>query len=148
MFTAKQGFWKLKRLDQLSLEEWESLCDGCGQCCLLKLEDSDTGELYYTDVACKLLDVGSCRCKDYERRKQVVPDCIVLNADTVGDYPFLPTTCAYRRLYEGKDLPAWHPLVTGNPESVHRAGMSVRGRAVSEQYIHPEDLKKRIIPTP
>lgn len=148
MNATRQAFWKHKRLDELSLDEWESLCDGCGQCCLIKLEDADTGEIHFTDVACKLLDISTCRCKDYAHRKQAVPDCIVLNADTIGSYTFLPTTCAYRRLYEGKDLPAWHPLVSGNPESVHRVGISVRGRAISEQYVHPDDLKLRIIPTP
>ena len=113
--------------------EWESLCDGCAKCCLEKLEDVDTGAIAYTNVACRLLDLGTCRCTNYAERIRWVPDCVPLRHDNVADLHWMPSTCAYRLLAEGRDLPDWHPLVTGDAESVHRAGVSVRGRAVSER---------------
>jgi len=125
-------FWKAKALWQMSRAEWESLCDGCGRCCLHKLEDEDTGRYHYTNVACRLLDLGSCRCKDYGDRRRHVPDCVELQPDTVGGLGWLPPSCAYRLLAEGKDLAWWHPLVSGDPNSVHASGMSVRNRAISE----------------
>jgi uncharacterized cysteine cluster protein YcgN (CxxCxxCC family) len=126
-------FWRAKPLNAMSPSEWESLCDGCGKCCLHKVQYEDTGEVCYTNVACRLLDLKSCRCKKYEQRQRFVPDCVALTADKVGDLGWLPSTCAYRLVAEGKDLPSWHPLVTGDPESVHRAGMSVRHRAIAER---------------
>ncbi len=128
---AKQ-FWKNARLDALSPRQWESLCDGCGRCCLHKLEDEDSGEFYYTNVACRLLDPDTCRCRDYVQRKTRVPDCITLTIDSLADPAWLPSTCAYRLLAEGKPLPAWHPLVSGDPDSVLRAGHSARGRVIPE----------------
>jgi len=113
-------------------EEWESLCDRCGKCCVLKLEDADTGEVHYTDVACKLLDCGSATCTDYARRKKFVPDCITLNPDNLDSLPWMPKTCAYRVLHEGGDLADWHPLVSGDPDSTRKAGMSVGGRVLPE----------------
>lgn len=127
---AEEPFWRRKTLSEMSRAEWELLCDGCAKCCLEKIEDAETGELSYTNVACRLLDTNSCRCTDYPRRHRFVPDCVKLTAWRVPKLPWLPKTCAYRLLAEGKDLPEWHPLVTGDPESVHRAGISVRGRAV------------------
>ncbi|MEO5336847.1 MAG: YcgN family cysteine cluster protein [Magnetospirillum sp. WYHS-4] len=127
------AFWLDKPLARLTPEEWESLCDGCGKCCLEKLEDVDTGEVAYTEVACRLLDLETCRCRNYVERRRFVPDCVPLSPKNVKKLPWMPTTCAYRLLTEGKDLPAWHPLVTGDPESVHGAGQSVRGRAVAEK---------------
>ena len=117
----------------MSRAEWESLCDGCAKCCLHKLEDEDTGEIVQTNVACRLLDMEECRCTKYTERRRLVPDCVVLNPSNVGNLSWMPQTCAYRLLAEGKDLFDWHPLVSKDPDSVHRAGISVRGRAVSER---------------
>ena len=139
-------FWQRKRLDEMTRAEWESLCDGCGKCCLNKLEYDDTGEVAYTDVACKLLDLKTCRCSNYAKRKSLVPDCEVLTPEAVARFNWLPSTCAYRLLWEGKDLADWHPLVSGDPDSVHRAGMSVRGRVISE---YPTlDVETRIVEWP
>ena len=113
-------------------EEWEALCDGCGKCCLHKLEDSESGEITYTRVVCKLLDLQSCQCKNYSARHIYVPDCIPLDMNIVRDIEWLPKTCSYRLLYEGKPLPRWHYLVCGNKDEMHKAGASVQGRAISE----------------
>jgi uncharacterized cysteine cluster protein YcgN (CxxCxxCC family) len=125
------NFWE-KPLADLSREEWEALCDGCGKCCLHKLEDADTGEVHATSVACKLLDTHSARCTNYRGRRAFVPDCIRLSANNVARMGWLPKTCAYRLRAEGKPLFDWHPLISGDPESVHRAGISVRGWTISE----------------
>ena len=125
-------FWETKSLRQMNRAEWESLCDGCGKCCVHKLEDEDTGELYPTNVACRLLDRRTGRCMDYKHRKAHVPECVRLSPEKLDDIDWLPSTCAYLLLHHGNALPDWHPLVTGDPESVHKAGMSVRGWTVSE----------------
>lgn len=132
-----------KPLALLTRPEWESLCDGCGKCCLHKLEDDLTGEIYATNVACKLLDRQSCRCSSYKTRRAYVPDCIRLSAANVDRFAWLPTTCAYRLRAEGKPLPAWHPLLTGDPESVHSAGISVRGWTISEN--EAGDLEQHLV---
>lgn len=139
-------FWETTPLTAMDREQWESLCDGCGRCCLHKLEDADTGEIYYTDVACKLLDLSSCACRDYERRWDSVPDCIALSPRVIDDLAWLPSTCAYRLLRNGQPLPDWHPLVSGDPDSVHQAGISVRGRAVSETRVRR--LERHIVRWP
>jgi uncharacterized cysteine cluster protein YcgN (CxxCxxCC family) len=125
-------FWKRKSLSEMSAAEWESLCDGCGLCCMLKVQDEDTGDLFYTDVACRLFDIDTCRCTDYANRAKKVADCLVLTPDEKDAYEWLPDSCAYRRLANGQELPGWHPLVTGRPESVHEAGVSMQGKAISE----------------
>jgi uncharacterized cysteine cluster protein YcgN (CxxCxxCC family) len=129
---ADKPFWEAKRLEQMSAQEWESLCDGCGLCCLIRFEDEATGEIVPTRVACRLFDSGACRCTDYAGRKAKVPDCIKLTPWNIDDLMWMPKSCAYRRLHEGRGLPSWHPLITGDPESVHAAGVSVRGQTISE----------------
>jgi uncharacterized cysteine cluster protein YcgN (CxxCxxCC family) len=126
-------FWKTKTLEEMSGEEWESLCDGCGRCCLHKLRDEETDELSFTNVACRLLDLHACQCRHYENRREQVPDCVSLTPEIVRTIDWLPPSCAYRRVAEGRDLLWWHPLVSGSPADVHRAGVSVRGRAVDER---------------
>ncbi|MDE1173852.1 MAG: YcgN family cysteine cluster protein [Parvibaculaceae bacterium] len=121
-------FWKTKTLAEMTAPEWESLCDGCGKCCLVKLEDEDTGALAFTEIACHLLDCQSCQCKDYENRSQIVPDCVKLTPESLDEIDWLPDSCAYRLVADGDDLPNWHPLVSGERDSVHRAGASVQGR--------------------
>jgi uncharacterized cysteine cluster protein YcgN (CxxCxxCC family) len=124
----------------MNAQEWESLCDGCGLCCLIRFEDEDTGEIIPTRVSCQLLDQKTCLCKDYANRQAYVPDCIKLDLQNIEAMTWLPRSCAYRRLNEGKTLPAWHPLLTGDSESVHEAGVSVRDQTVSETVLeNPED---------
>lgn len=139
-------FWRRKTLVEMTTAEWESLCDGCARCCLIKLEDADTGAISYTDIACRLLDLGVCRCTDYGDRARAVPGCVVLSPDRIADLHWMPSTCAYRLIAEGRDLPWWHPLVSGDPETVHRAGISVRDRVVPED--RGDDPEDRIVHWP
>jgi len=127
------AFWKKKSLEEMSTDEWESLCDGCGMCCRLKEQDEDTGAIALTQIACRLLDIDTARCMGYEARHRKVPECIALTPKNVGELPWLPPSCAYRLLANGYDLPDWHPLITGNPESPHQAGYTIRNRAISEE---------------
>ena len=131
-------FWR-KPLAEMTKSEWESLCDGCGRCCLVKLEDEDTAEIHFTSIACKLLDAGSCQCADYKGRKKKVPDCVKLTPDVVATINWLPPTCGYRLVAEHKDLMWWHPLVSGSPDTVHAAGVSVRGRVGAHEDDVPVD---------
>jgi uncharacterized cysteine cluster protein YcgN (CxxCxxCC family) len=137
-----EPFWERKTLAELSEAEWESLCDGCGRCCLNKLEDEDTGEIFFTQAACHLLDIQRCRCTQYARRQSLVPTCLSLR-DDFHQFHWLPATCAYRLCSEGKPLPGWHPLLSGQSESVHEAGISVRHIAISETEI--DDLEDYVM---
>ena len=142
-------FWRQKSLEEMTRAEWESLCDGCGRCCLNKLEEVGTGKIFFTDVACRLFDQRSCRCRDYPHRKQKVPDCVKLTPKNVGRIAWLPPTCAYRLVAEGRDLYWWHPLVSGDPETVIAAGVSVRGRVgASETKVPDEELEDHIVSWP
>lgn len=134
---ATPPFWKVIPLAAMSREQWESLCDGCGKCCLHKLEDAETGEIYNTNVACRLLDHNTMRCRNYAQRKRYVPDCTILTAGKVGEFRWLPESCGYRRIHEGRDLEDWHPLVSGDPKSVHKAGVSMRRRVIDERKAGP-----------
>lgn len=141
-------FWHGKVLDDFSAQEWEALCDGCARCCLLKLEDEDDGGIYYTDIACRLLNEHSCRCTDYPNRKARVPGCVRLTPQTVRKTSWLPPTCAYRLIAEGRDLYWWHPLVSGTPETVVAAGVSVRGRTRGEEDVPEIDFEDYIVDWP
>ena len=142
-------FWKHKPLKSLTSEEWEALCDGCGKCCLNKLEDEDTGEVALTRIACRLLDDQSCKCGQYPIRHQFIPDCIVLKPSNIDENAYwMPKTCAYRLLWSGQPLFDWHPLISGNPETVHTANISVRGMILSEFDINEEDWEDHIIEEP
>jgi uncharacterized cysteine cluster protein YcgN (CxxCxxCC family) len=147
--TPDEPFWRTTTLEAMSREQWESLCDGCGRCCLVKLEDEDTGAILATDVGCRLFDAGTCRCKDYVDRSVQVPDCVTLTPEAVRTLRWLPPTCAYRLVAEGRDLPWWHPLVSGDPETVAIAGVSVRGRVfASEDEVPEADIPERIVTWP
>lgn len=142
-------FWRTTTLDAMTREQWESLCDGCGRCCLVKLEDEDSGRILATDVGCRLFDAGACRCRDYENRSATVPDCVTLTPNAVRTLRWLPPTCAYRLVAEGRDLLWWHPLVSGDPETVVAAGVSVKGRVFAgEDEVAEDDLPERIVNWP
>lgn len=135
--SLEPEYWKKKDLTAMNPEEWEALCDGCGKCCLHKVEDEDTGDIYGTNVACRLLDLTTARCSDYRNRRKHVPDCVRLTRESVDTIPWLPATCAYRLRADGQPLPDWHYLVSGDREAVHRAGQSVVGKVVSEDLAGP-----------
>ena len=142
---SNEPFWRTVPLSRMTDRQWESLCDGCGRCCLNKLEDWDTGEIVLTRVACRLLDGETCRCSDYANRSDHVPECIRLTPGDVERLPWLPPTCAYRLVHEGRDLPWWHPLVSGDPQTVHDAGISVRGITVSESNVPLDEWESHAI---
>ena len=137
------SFWRTKSLAEMTTEEWESLCDNCGQCCLHKLEDEDTGEIAFTRVVCDLIDLKTCRCTDYSERTRRVPECLDLKQHDFSEYRWLPATCAYRLLSEGEDLPTWHPLISGSKGSVRKAGMSVSAYAIKQAEV--DDMEDHII---
>ncbi|MEM9585492.1 MAG: YcgN family cysteine cluster protein [Pseudomonadota bacterium] len=139
-------FWETVPLKSMSAKEWEALCDGCGKCCLNKLEDPETEEIAFTRVACRLLDGETCRCAQYDIRLQFVPECVHLTAENISQHAYwMPSTCAYRLLYEGKPLYAWHPLISGTAQSVHDADMSVQGWTVPEFELHEDEWEDHII---
>lgn len=137
------SFWETKSLREMTRDEWESLCDSCGKCCVHKLEDEETGALMATNVACRLLDRRTGRCTDYRHRRAYVPECVRLTPEKLEELDWLPSTCAYLLLHRGEPLPEWHPLVSGDPESVHKAGQSVRGWTVSE--VDAGDLEHHLV---
>lgn len=145
MQPTKPQFWTTHTLAQMSPKQWESLCDGCGRCCLHKLQDEDSGEIYFTDVACQYLDEETCQCSHYQTRQSLVPDCLSIQPDWGEKFTWLPDTCAYRLLSENKPLPDWHPLISGNANSVHLAGISVRGRTFGDDEVPEVDLFKHVI---
>jgi uncharacterized cysteine cluster protein YcgN (CxxCxxCC family) len=145
--SASEAFWRRKRLEEMTIAEWEALCDGCGLCCLLKLEDEDTGRVAYTSIACHLFDPETCRCGDYADRARREPGCVRLTPETIRDaVGWMPASCAYRLLAEGRPLPEWHPLVSGDPASVHAAGVSAMGWTVPEQDVREDDYEDYVVP--
>lgn len=143
--TVEKDFWKHKLLAEMSLEEWEALCDGCGICCLFKIEDEDSGEVRLTNVACRFLDIETCTCQLYDQRKRAMPTCIKLTPSKVENLKWLPETCTYRLILKGKPLPDWHPLVSSDPNSIHRAGMSVMGKVIGESSANMNNLEEHVI---
>lgn len=145
MTANELPFWKTKTLEQMDRGEWESLCDGCARCCLIKLEDEDSGDIYLTRLSCSMLNVRSCRCSDYPNRFAKMPDCIEIDVQKVRELSWLPVTCGYRVVAEGRDLAWWHPLISGAPETVHQAGVSVRALAMNERRVKTANYERYII---
>ncbi len=143
--AAVPEWWNAKSLEELTPPEWEALCDGCAKCCLHKLEDEETGEVFYTKVRCRYLNEEACQCTDYANRSVLVPNCISLNMANVDEFEWLPSSCAYRLRANNQDLPEWHPLVSGSKMSVHEANISIRGRAISDEYVHPDGFEEHIV---
>jgi uncharacterized cysteine cluster protein YcgN (CxxCxxCC family) len=137
-------FWTETKLEDMSTDQWESLCDGCGKCCLHKIQDEETQEIHYTNVACRLLDLNTCKCMSYKTRQKKVPDCLKLDISNLTAFKWLPSTCAYKLIANGKELPDWHPLLSGTYDSVHEAGASIYKQAISEDEAGP--LENHIIP--
>ena len=145
MADDRRPFWERKRLSEMSVAEWEALCDGCAKCCLHKLEEEESGELHYTRVACRYLDQQACRCTVYAERKRLVPTCIKLEPGNVDDLHWMPATCAYRLLNEGRALPLWHPLIAGDRRAIAASGNTVTGKVVSEEYVHEDGYEEHIV---
>jgi len=144
---AEKPFWQTVKLADMTAAQWEAVCDGCAKCCLVKLQDEDSGEIVFTDIVCNLLDQQTCRCAHYAERTKLVPDCVKLTKDNLDKIDFMPPSCAYRLLHEGKDLPQWHPLVSGRADSVVEAGMSVKGRVMAEMAFDG-DSEDRVVDWP
>ena len=140
-----EPFWKTKALKDMTPEEWESLCDGCARCCLIKFQDEDSGHVYHTNVVCEYLEIFHCRCTRYDERSVLVPTCLTLIPEMIGLLSWMPETCAYRLLAEGKELPGWHYLLCGDRSAVHKAGISVRGKVVSGKDVNEEDLPDYVV---
>jgi len=143
--SQERAFWKTKNMAKMSREEWESLCDGCGKCCCIRLEDEDTRAIYVTDVSCKLFDSGTCQCMSYANRQTYVPDCVQLSPKNIGSLNWLPMTCAYRLIYEGKDLPEWHHLISGSRDTIHQWGLSVQDAVINESLVSENELLSHIV---
>lgn len=143
--TEGKPFWETKTLEEMTPEEWESLCDGCAKCCLFKIEDMDSGEIYFTNVVCRLLDMDQCCCTNYSQRHVLVPDCLLLTPALARELNWLPESCAYRRLAEGRGLAWWHPLRSGDPNSVRQMGVSVYGKVVCETEVDLDDLEDMVV---
>lgn len=141
----REAFWEIVAPEAMTLREWEALCDHCGQCCLQKLEDEETGTIYHTNIACRMLDIERCMCKAYHRRLEYVPRCLQMTPERAGNLDWLPPTCAYRLLAQKKPLKWWHPLISKDPETVHQAGISVRGKVISETAVDPDHFEDYII---
>ncbi|SKA68387.1 hypothetical protein SAMN02745130_00281 [Thiothrix eikelboomii] len=144
----KQPWWQQKELSELTTDEWESLCDHCAKCCLNKLEDEDDGTVYYTDVACDLLDGQTCRCSNYSKRQVLMPDCVRLTPQNLEQLYWMPPSCAYRLVYEGKDLPSWHHLVSGNKATIHQQGESIIGKFVFSKDVNEDEWEDRVVDWP
>ena len=144
---TEKPFWQSVKLADMTAAQWEALCDGCAKCCLVKLQDEDSGEIVFTDIVCNLLDQQTCRCTHYQERTKLVPDCVKLTKDNLDKIDFMPPSCAYRLLHEGKDLPQWHPLVSGSADSAVVAGMSVKGRVIAEMAFDG-DSEDRVVDWP
>jgi len=144
-YNQFMSFWKTRKLNEMTTEEWESLCDNCGKCCLHKLEDEDTGQIVYTSVACRLIDLNNCRCTRYSERTRLVPECIELKHYNFVELHWLPSTCAYRLINDGNELPAWHPLMTGSSESIKDACISISSYAIKESDVFDEDLEDFVL---
>lgn len=143
--SAARRFWETTALEDMTRQQWESLCDGCALCCLHKLEDEDSGEVYYTDIHCRHMNTDNCQCSVYLERQKHVPHCVWLTPEQASEFQWLPDTCAYRLVAEGKPLYDWHPLISGDPASVHEAGVSIRGKGVSDQQVKEKDWEDHII---
>lgn len=141
-------YWESKTLTEMNREEWEGLCDGCGKCCMIKLEDEETSLIHYTSVVCRYLNQAKCTCTVYSTRKKLVPTCVVLQPNELDNLYWMPSTCAYRLLHEGRKLPVWHPLITGNRQAMKNSGNTVTGRVLSEEFVHDEDLEAHIVDWP
>jgi uncharacterized cysteine cluster protein YcgN (CxxCxxCC family) len=139
------SFWKSKSFSEMTSTEWESLCDGCAKCCLVKLQDEETDEVAYTNVACRFLNTKTCQCKEYEKRIELVPLCTKLTPERVDEFFWLPETCAYRLVAEGKDLPKWHHLISGSKSTIHAQGVSMKNKTFSEANVHEDHLEEYII---
>lgn len=145
IMLSSEPFWEIKSFDEMTDEEWESLCDGCAKCCLFKIEDDDSKKISFTDIACRLLDINTCRCKVYEHRSEIVKDCIRLTPEKIYEINWLPESCSYRRLLEGRGLARWHPLISGYSDSVHQANVSILGKVVSETDIDLSEIEDRVV---
>jgi hypothetical protein len=145
MQDQSDAFWKKIALQDMSVEQWESLCDGCAKCCLIKLQDEETDEVAYTNVVCRYMDENSCRCTEYQERNRLVPNCVWLKPEMVEEFFWLPETCAYRLVAEKTDLPAWHYLISGSRETVHEAEASVKHKSINESHVHEDDLEDYIV---